>query len=744
MKKTLIAVAVLSVISSSTLALTVEDSNLPYQNPINTADGLTVEEGATIQNQRIEVTGGVFTNNGSIQTKVLVIYTTSGYPTFGEISADKVVFKGAKSHSYADEFILESGFSTDRLEILDAKFTDNQATHQTGLTIEDPRVLKSIGELYIESNGNRTGLRIGKSTDGERGQSFEIKSVTLQDKTGKQDARVEIFNDNKVNFGDVVAIGDKGHIQLNESSKAMIDTVTVRENSRLSLQTYVDKTQDPTEYKPEVTLKEITLEKGAKIQASVFADSNENLEVNFSKQTMPALTLKGENVTMNLAADSLVDFGGWREEDNSDWRPEDIIVDIDSMTINVADSSSASHVYLTGAQDEKGNMNLKTDPGKILVIGAAGNNTGDAQADLDKLANVVKTNIKELKDGERHNKLSCLPGVKVEQLADDIFDGATGVVADGCPGCTATNVKITGKTDNPNVHGIAEMAALGLHIWRNEIDDMHRRVGELRDSSAQSNGLWTRVYHGKAEYGDQNVTNRYTAFQFGYDRQVRDGFWLGGAFSYTDGDNNFDYGDGDSDLYTFSGYGSWLFKNGVYLDLVGKIGRMKNAFDIRFNNIKSTGDYHTNAASLSAEMGWRYFATKELYLEPQVQMWYGHVFDADYHTSTGIKVENDSVDSLVGRVGVKMGYKDSQGRGGVFLKASVLHDWEGDAKFRYSKGADVSRTLTESLGGTWYEYGLGADYNATDQVHLYADLEAGNGGEVDTDYRFNVGVRYAW
>ena len=744
MKKTLIAVAVLSVVSSSTLALTVEYSDSPYLNPINNADSLIVGERATIQNQRIEVTGGEFTNNGSILTEELVIYTSKGNPTFGEITADRVVFKGATTSSYGNGFLLGSGFSTDRLEILDAKFTDNQATHQTGLTIEDPRVLKSIGELYIESNGNRTGLRIGKSTDGERGQSFEIKSVTLQDKTGKQDARVEIFNDNKVNFGDVVAIGDKGHIQLNESSKAMIDTVTVRENSRLSLQTYVDKTQDPTEYKPEVTLKEITLEKGAKIQASVYADSNEKLEVNFSKQTMPALTLKGENVTMNLAADSLVDFGGWKEEDNSDWRPEDIIVDIDSMTINVADSSSASHVYLTGAQDEKGNMNLKTDPGKILVIGAAGNNTGDAQADLDKLANVVKTNIKELKDGERHNKLSCLPGVKVEQLANDIFDGATGVVADGCPGCTATNVKITGKTDNPNVHGIAEMAALGLHIWRNEIDDMHRRVGDLRDSSAQSNGLWTRVYHGKAEYGDQNVTNRYTAFQFGYDRQVRDGFWLGGAFSYTDGDNNFDYGNGDSNLYTFSGYGSWLFDNGVYLDLVGKVGRMKNAFDIRFNDIKSTGDYHTNAASLSAEMGWRYFATEELYLEPQVQMWYGHVFDADYQTSTGIKVENDSVDSLVGRVGVKMGYKDSQGRGGVFLKASVLHDWEGDAKFRYSKGANVSRTLTESLGGTWYEYGLGADYNATDQVHLYADLEAGNGGEVDTDYRFNVGVRYAW
>ncbi|MCR8919620.1 autotransporter outer membrane beta-barrel domain-containing protein [Parasutterella secunda] len=740
MKKTLISMAVLSVISSSTLAFTVADKDSPYQDPINTADGLTVEEGATIQNQRIEVTGGKFTNDGLIQTKELVIFTEGNSLTFGDVTANKVVFKGADTNSYGDNFILERGFSTDRLEILDAKFTDSEADYQTGLTIEDPTVLKSIGELYIESNGSRTGLRIGKSTGGKKGQTFEIKSVTLQDKTGNQDARVEIFNDNNVNFRNVEAIGDKGHIQLNDSSKATIETVTVRENSRLTLQTYVNpKTQDPKEYKPEVTLKEITLEKGAKIQASVFADNKEELEVNYSEQTMPALTLKGENVTMNLAADSLVDFGGWRAEDNSDWRPEDIIVDIQSMTINVADSSSNSHVYLTGVEG-----NLKTKAENIHVIGAAENNTGNAEADLTKLANVVKTNIKVVEDNIRENELNCLPGVQLEQLADDISDGATGVVADGCPGCTATNVKITGKTDNPNVHGIAEMAALGLHIWRNEIDDMHRRVGELRDSSAQSNGLWTRVYHGKAEYGDQNVINRYTAFQFGYDRQVRDGFWLGGAFSYTDGDNNFDYGDGDSDLYTFSGYGSWLFKNGVYLDLVGKVGRMKNAFDIRFNDIKSTGDYHTNAASLSAEMGWRYFATEELYLEPQVQMWYGHVFDADYHTSTGIKVENDSVDSLVGRVGVKMGYKDSQGRGGVFLKASVLHDWEGDAKFRYSKGADVSRTLTESLGGTWYEYGLGADYNATDQVHLYADVEAGNGGEVDTDYRFNVGVRYAW
>ena len=174
MKKTLIAVAVLSVISSSTLALTVEDSDLPYYAP----DGLIVGEGATIQNQRIEVTGGEFTNNGSIQTNKLVIYTSKGNPTFGKITADEVIFKGAASNSYGDGFLLGSGFSTNRLEIRDAKFTNNQADYWTGLTIEDPTVLSGIEELYTESNGNRTGLRIGKSEGGEKEQSFEIKSVT--------------------------------------------------------------------------------------------------------------------------------------------------------------------------------------------------------------------------------------------------------------------------------------------------------------------------------------------------------------------------------------------------------------------------------------------------------------------------------------------------------------------------------------------------------------------------------------
>lgn len=48
------------------------------------------------------------------------------------------------------------------------------------------------------------------------------------------------------------------------------------------------------------------------------------------------------------------------------------------------------------------------------------------------------------------------------------------------------------------------------------------------------------------------------------------------------------------------------------------------------------------------------------------------------------------------------------------------HDREGEADFRFSKGGAVSRTLTEDLGGTCYEYGLGADFNVSSALHFWA------------------------
>ena len=408
------------------------------------------------------------------------------------------------------------------------------------------------------------------------------------------------------------------------------------------------------------------------------------------------------------------------------------------VTLN---ENSVLHLNSAASDETKVSIQTDADAGSSFELGEksnlAGENvsvtgldtgaSGDLHKDLSSLAQVVQ------KDGK------VLAGVSVTQQATDLYDGGSAVTTeDG----GVTDVKVA---PNANVNGIAEMTAVGLHIWRNEINDMNKRLGELRDSSADANGVWARVYNGKAKFGNLSITNKYTAFQFGYDHQVADGTWLGGALSWTDGDNDFASGGGDSSLLAFTGYGSKLWDNGMFVDVTGKFGRMKNDFDITLDAGKSSASYHTNAVSVSAEAGWRLFPMQNsFYVEPQVEVMYGHVFSVDYSTSTGVNVQQDSADTLIGRAGVVLGLKCPNDRGNAYLRASVLHDWKGDADFTFSKGAEGSRTISEELGGTWYEYGIGANFNATKQVHLYADVEASSGGEVDTDYRVNFGVRYSY
>lgn len=364
------------------------------------------------------------------------------------------------------------------------------------------------------------------------------------------------------------------------------------------------------------------------------------------------------------------------------------------------------------------------------------NNTGSAVDDLEAVAQSVAVTTKNEK-GETVEKT-----ITVTQEADEIHDGATGSVTfDETGKSDVTGVKTSA---NVNTHGIAEMTVLGLQIWRNEINDMNKRLGELRDSTAEENGVWARVYHGKASGGSLNIENTYTAFQFGYDRQVVPGTWIGGALSWTDGSSDFSAGGGDNSVLALTGYGSKLWDNGLYLDVTAKYGRIKNEFDIVSNVGRTTADYDTNAFSMSAEAGWRLYPLHNaFFVEPQVEVMYGHVESVDYTTSTGVKVEQDAADTLIGRAGVVLGVKCPNDRGNAYVRASVLHDWKGETEYRFGKDGAM-RTISGDLGDTWTEYGIGANFNATKQVHVYADVEATSGAEIDTDYRVNLGVRYAF
>lgn len=52
--------------------------------------------------------------------------------------------------------------------------------------------------------------------------------------------------------------------------------------------------------------------------------------------------------------------------------------------------------------------------------------------------------------------------------------------------------------------------------------------------------------------------------------------------------------------------------------------------------------------------------------------------------------------------------------------------------------------IYDDLGGTWYELGLGANFNLTDTTYTYVDLEKTFAGTVKENWRWNVGVRHVF
>lgn len=112
-------------------------------------------------------------------------------------------------------------------------------------------------------------------------------------------------------------------------------------------------------------------------------------------------------------------------------------------------------------------------------------------------------------------------------------------------------------------------------------------------------------------------------------------------------------------------------------------------------------------------------------------------------TSNGVTIEQDDYNSLIGRLGVRTGFKFPKDKGMIYARVSGVYDFKGSMDATATKG-DQHGTMSEDLGGAWLEMGLGANFNWTDRTYTYIDLERTNGGHVKENYRWNIGVRHTF
>lgn len=344
-------------------------------------------------------------------------------------------------------------------------------------------------------------------------------------------------------------------------------------------------------------------------------------------------------------------------------------------------------------------------------------------ASLQDLADVVKSNDKSAAD-------------TVTSDANDIIGGYSAEV-DSNGKVVAKTVKIVENTTN---RAISDMANISLMTWRQENNDMNKRLGELRDSKGE-HGAWARMARGESKYGSQNVKNQYNYYQVGYDEKLstNPNWTVGVALTRTEGTSTFARGTGENKHTGLAIYGSYLSDNGSFVDLIARYARMDNDYSTIGAGV-GDASYETNGYSLSAEYGKRFTKDNGFWIEPQVELTYGTVGSVDYLTSKGARVHQDSVDSLVGRLGFSLGKDIKQGN--VYVRASYLYDFDGETKATMSGAGAAS--FEQDLGGGWWEVGVGTNLNLSDATHLYFDVEKTYGGNVTTPWQWNAGVRWSF
>ena len=386
-----------------------------------------------------------------------------------------------------------------------------------------------------------------------------------------------------------------------------------------------------------------------------------------------------------------------------------------NASLNMRASTKDGKSIQTGQFEVLKSVEEGSDLG-VTLTGITSDDIQDAQAAMDSVKNTVvakgATIEKTIVEGD-------VRGAITETTA---ADGSRSVAK------TAENTKLL------SMKGVN---AAALVAWRDEVAYTNQRMEFLRDNT-HAYGAWAQVYGGESAYDDASVDLTTTTVQVGADATIGD--WVAGAaFSYMSGDADMSNGQADTDAYTLSLYASRMFHSGLFVNGLARYGRLST--DATAGNMD--GSYDNNAFSVGGNVGYRFTFAEQAFVEPMFGLQYAYVTGDDYRASNGVKVEQDDFDALIASLGVRTGFDFAKDAGKLYARASVNHDFLGEVDGKASKG-DLAESMYVDLGGTWFTYGVGTQFNITDNLSVWGNVDRTMGGEVSTRYMMNAGLRYVF
>ncbi|MBS4966118.1 MAG: autotransporter outer membrane beta-barrel domain-containing protein [Veillonella sp.] len=309
---------------------------------------------------------------------------------------------------------------------------------------------------------------------------------------------------------------------------------------------------------------------------------------------------------------------------------------------------------------------------------------------------------------------------------------------------SVTDQAVVTTRESELVSGAKSALAASMMQMKADTNDLQRRLGDVRLNS-DKHGVWGKYIGGKSKITDDAYVNQtYNMAQVGYDT-LRGDWTVGGALLYGTSNNDYALGSGSGKTAGLAVYGAKQFKDGRYLDIIGKVNRLKNDFTVR-NTLGTTlsGDYRNTGASLSVEYGKRIKKDNGFYIDPNAELTFsrlsGESFDARTNTGSTVHIDSDAVNSVIGRIGVGIG-KESK-NSNVFLKAALAHEFSGKMNATYSMTGEPTTGSEVNLKDTWLDLELGGSWSVRPNTYVYGTFTKNFGATVDNSYRIDAGIRH--
>lgn len=309
---------------------------------------------------------------------------------------------------------------------------------------------------------------------------------------------------------------------------------------------------------------------------------------------------------------------------------------------------------------------------------------------------------------------------------------------------SVTDQAVITTRESELVSGAKSALAASMMQMKADTNDLQRRLGDVRLNS-DKHGVWGKYIGGKSKITDDAYVNQtYNMAQVGYDT-LRGDWTVGGALLYGTSNNDYALGSGSGKTAGLAVYGAKQFKDGRYVDVIGKVNRLKNDFTVH-NTLGTTlsGDYRNTGASLSVEYGKRIKKNNGFYIDPNAELTFsrlsGESFDARTNTGSTVHIDSDAVNSVISRISVGIG-KESK-NSNVFLKAALAHEFSGKMNAMYSMAGEPTTGSEVNLKDTWLDLELGGSWSVRPNTYVYGTFTKNFGATVDNSYRIDTGIRH--